>query len=125
MRLFESADGEAVLAEVRFPPRTPPAEVRRFLADEVGAARLAAVGPARWNVTADQLMCCWPAGESATGRAEWVPLPGGIKEKVSDTGPAGLTVAVSFDPAKWTRAAAEQWVAVHTAPTPRTAVLPR
>lgn len=125
LRLFESATGEPVLSEVRFAPRTPLAEIKRFLADELGELRLCPVGPARWHVTADQLMCCWPAGESAGGRAEWIPLPGGVKEKVSDGTPAGLTVAVSFDPAKWTRATAEEWVARHTAPTPRTAVLPR
>jgi hypothetical protein len=125
LRLFESAAGEPVLTEVRFPPRMSTDEIRRFLADELGDLRLITVGPARWHVTADQLMCCWPAGETPTGRAEWVTLPGGMKEKVSDAGPAGLTVAVSFDPAEWTRAAAEAWVTAHTGPTPRTAVLPR
>lgn len=125
LRLFESATGEPVLSEVRFAPRTHLAEIKRFLADELDELRLNPAGPARWHVTADQLMCCWPAGESAGGRAEWVTLPGGVKEKVSDGTPAGLTVAVSFDPAKWTRATAEEWVARHTAPTPRTAVLPR
>lgn len=125
LRLFESAAGDPILAEVRFPPRTPLAEVKRFLCDELGDLRLITVGPARWSVTADQLTCCWPAGETPTGRAEWVTLPGGMKEKVSDAGPAGLTVAVSFEPAKWTRATAEEWVAAHTGPTPRTAVLPR
>lgn len=125
LRLYECASGEPVLSEVRFAPRTPLAEIKRFLADELGELRLSPVGPARWHVTADQLMCCWPAGESAGGRAEWVPLPGGVKEKVSDGTPAGLTVAVSFDLGKWTRATAEEWVARHTAPTPRTAVLPR
>ena len=125
LRMFETPAGETELAEVRFPPRTPLADMRRFLAVELDELRLITVGPARWHVTADQLTCCWPAGESASGRAEWIELPGGMKEKVSDPGPAGLTVAVRFDSNQWTRAAAEEWVAAHTGPTPRTAVLPR
>src|SRR5205814_2630409 len=49
LRFARDAAGEPVLAEVAFPPATPAAEAKAFLASELGEVRLGPCGPVRWD----------------------------------------------------------------------------
>lgn len=116
--------GGPVLAEVAFPPTTPAAEAKAFLARELGEVRLSPCGPVHWHEAADRLTACWPAADGPAG--DWVELAPGVREKVVGTGPDCRTAAVAFDrTAGWDRESAARWLADRDGPGPRTAALPR
>jgi hypothetical protein len=124
LRFAHGRDGEPVLAEVVFPPTAAAAEAKTFLAGELGEFCLSPCGPVHWHELSDRLLACWPAADAP--HADWAELAPGIREKVVGTGPDSRTAAVSFDrSAGWDRKSAEQWLADHSGPSPRTAVLPR
>ncbi len=124
LRFARGPGGEPLLAEVAFPPTVPAAAAKTFLADELGEVRLSPCGPLHWHELDDRLTACWPAADAAD--ADWADLAPGVREKVVGTGADCRTAAVSFErSAGWDRDAAERWLADHTGPGPRTAVLPR
>jgi hypothetical protein len=124
LRFARDAAGSPVLAEVAFPPATPAAAAKEFLARELGEVRLSPCGPVHWHESADRVTACWPAADGPA--ADWAEIGPGVREKVVGTGPDCRTAAVDFDrSAGWDREAAGRWLADRTGPGPRTAVLPR
>lgn len=122
LRFGTTAAGAYVLSAVAFPAAMPVAAAKAFMAGELGAGDLVPLGPARWH--ADGLLVCWPLLESH-GEGVWIDLEAGVREQVVPLDGLPVTAAVSFDPAAWTRDAAEAWVADKTrvARSRRTAVL--
>ena len=97
------------LVAVAFPPTATLAEAKALLAAELGLVSLAGCGPHQWHDAGDRLAVSWPAAESEGG--DWADLGGGVRELVCGCGPDGVTGRVSFDRARWSRAAAEGWLA--------------
>lgn len=124
LRFARARDGESILAEVAFPPTATAAEAKTFLADELGEVCLSPCGPVHWHETDDRLTACWPAADAP--HADWAELAPGVREKVVGTGADCRTAAVAFErSAGWDRDSAGRWLADHSGPGPRTAVLPR
>ncbi|WP_149109314.1 hypothetical protein [Limnoglobus roseus] len=107
LRFGTTADGAYVLAAVAFPVSMPVAVAKAFMAGELGEGQLVPLGPTRWH--ADQVLVCWPLLESH-GEGVWIDLEPGVREQVVPMDGLPVTAAVSFDPALWTREAAEAWV---------------
>jgi hypothetical protein len=124
LRFAPDDAGGPVLAEVAFPPTSPAAEAKAFLARELGEVRLSPCGPVRWHEAEDCLTACWPAADGPA--ADWTELAPGVREKVVGTGPDCRTAAVAFErSAGWDRESAARWLADRAGPGPRTAALPR
>lgn len=115
---FGHVAGDYVLAEVAFPAGLSVADAKAFLASDLDRAPLEPFGPARWS--ADELLVAWPTLESDD--AVWIDLGAGVRERVVSVDGLPATAAVRFDPAHWTREAAEAWIDAN-ARTRRTAVL--
>lgn len=125
VRFGRGPAGDPIVAEVVFPPATPIAEAKAFLARELGEVRIVPWGAIRWTETNDRVSAQWPAAAPPAHDGEWIDLGNGIHEQIFGSGRDVVTAMVAFDTAAgWDRASATEWIAGH-APTPRAASIPR
>jgi hypothetical protein len=127
LRFLAVSGREVELAEVVFPESVSPAEARSWLAAELGISRLIPCGPHHWQDGPGPLRACWPLADTVPEPPRaWADLGDGVRELVAGTGADAVSAAVTFDPDRWDRPAAEAWLADALADTsPRAVRLPR
>ncbi|MCS6865274.1 MAG: hypothetical protein RMJ56_16620 [Gemmataceae bacterium] len=110
LRFIDSeVTGEALLAEIAFPPEMDLPAAKTFLFHTLGEVLLRPCGPIEWQQQADALAAVWPVVDTAEGT--WIDLEPGIREKIVGTGPCAFTAAVRFDTnAGWDSEKAVAWL---------------
>lgn len=117
--------GEAILAEIAFPPAMDLPAAKRFLFHTLGEVLLRPCGPVKWQQDADAILAVWPVVDTVEGT--WIELEPGIREKIVGTGPYAFTAAVRFDThAGWDSEKAAAWLqaCLPSATSSRFAALP-
>ncbi len=117
--------GEAILAEIAFPPAMDLPAAKSFLFHTLGEVLLRPCGPVKWQQDADAITAVWPVVDTVEGT--WIELEPGIREKIVGTGPWAFTAAVRFDTnAGWDSEKAAAWLqaCLPSATSSRFAALP-
>lgn len=128
LRIAVDDTGAAAVAEIAFPAAVSVAEAKAFCFVQLDETLLRPCGERRWHHGAEHLTVSWPAIEALPGAEAWVELEPGVREKVTGSGPAAFTAAVTFERSKgWDEEKADSWLAhrlsaVHSG---RVAALPR
>jgi hypothetical protein len=118
--------GEALLAEIAFPPTMDLPAAKSFLFHTLGEVLLRPCGPVEWQQDANAILAVWPVVDTVEGT--WIELEPGIREKIVGTGPCAFTAAVRFATSDgWDSEKAAAWLqaCLPSATTSRFAALPR